>query len=93
MKEIKLIKKDNELILMEEEKEIEKYDYNKSINFEKLIKYLIQDKLENEINIILDEENFFSNEEKRLCEIIKTIIDEYNKRVNEFLDFCCEQNI
>lgn len=77
---------ENEIVLKEQEKIVEKYNFEKEINFEKLTKTLLNKNLSETINL---EDNIKDKEEKEenLIKLIKSIIDDYNHKVEEYNKF------
>ncbi len=77
---------ENEIVLKEQEKIVEKYNFEKEINFEKLTKTLLNKNLSETINL---EDNIKDKEEKEenLIKLIKSIIDDYNNKVEEYNKF------
>ncbi|MGN1379567.1 MAG: hypothetical protein ACI4XR_04165 [Bacilli bacterium] len=77
---------ENEIVLKDQEKIIEKYNFEKEINFEKLTKTLLKKNLSETINL---EDNIKEKEEKEenLIKLIRSIIDDYNQKVEEYNAF------
>lgn len=80
---------ENEIVLKDQEKIIEKYNFEKEINFEKLTKTLLKKNLSETINL---EDNIKEKEEKEenLIKLIRSIIDDYNQKVEEYNEFIAE---
>lgn len=80
---------ENEIVLKDQEKIIEKYNFEKEINFEKLTKTLLKKNLSETINL---EDNIKEKEEKEenLIKLIRSIIDDYNQKVEEYNAFIAE---
>lgn len=84
--DIKIIKNNNIIELKNNDNVIESYNLTNSIDFNKLMSFLIKDELNNKINLINENLNL-SDQEKSLCKLIKTIIDNYNNKVDDFIEF------
>lgn len=65
---------------------IEEYDFQDTINFEKLIKKLLSNNLKQKYEIKNQLQNM-TEEEKNLVQLIMEIINDYNGKVTEFSDF------
>lgn len=84
---MKLIKIANEIILLDDnEKEIEKYSFDKEINFKKFIDYLLSLNLSAEINIE-DTIAEKTEAEENLIRLINNIKVDYNNKVKELISF------
>lgn len=80
-----------EIILKENEKVIEKYSFEKEINFEKLTELLLSKNLTEEIELS-NEILSIEERDKNLVKLIYEIITDYNEKVNEFKKFQEEMN-
>ena len=80
---------ENEIVLKEQEKIVEKYNFEKEINFEELTKTLLKKNLSETINL---EDNIKEKEEKEenLIKLIRSIINDYNQKVEEYNTFIAE---
>lgn len=83
---------EEEIILKENEKIIEKYSFEKEINFEKLTEYLLSKNLAKKIELLNEIKNV-EERDKNLIKLINEIIDDYNKKVDEFVKFQKENEI
>lgn len=83
---------EEEIILKENEKIIEKYSFEKEINFEKLTEYLLRKNLAKKIELLNEIKNV-EERDKNLIKLINEIIDDYNKKVDEFVKFQKENEI
>lgn len=81
-----------EIILKENEKIIEKYSFEKEINFEKLTEYLLRKNLAKKLELLNEIKNV-EERDKNLIKLINEIIDDYNKKVDEFVRFQKENEI
>jgi hypothetical protein len=86
--EIKLQIKEvkDELVLFNSEAEIETYCLTKTIDFSKLMNFLLKDELKNTFLIDQVPENTNSQQEK-LISLIKEILKEYGSRVSAYNEF------
>lgn len=83
---MKLVKLNDEIILFNNDIEIERYNFNKEINFRRYVDYLLSLNLETEI-IIEDTINEKNEAEETLVRLILSIQNDYNNKVNEFSKF------
>ncbi len=84
---MKLIKNENEIILLNNDgNEIEKYAFDKEINFRKFIDYLLSLNLSKEITIedTIDDK---TEAEENLILLINSIKVDYNNKVKELISF------
>ena len=83
---MKIIKKNDEIVLEDEFGEIEKYNFEKEINFEKFITYLLNLNLSVKVNIedTIEEK---TEAEDNLVKLIINIKDNYNEKVDELKTF------
>ena len=80
------IVRNEDKIVIRDDKEIESYDFNSEINFNKLINYLLKNNLSKRIN--LDNNiNDPSEAEDNLIKLIQKIINDYNIKVEELDKF------
>lgn len=80
------IVRNEDKIVIRDDKEIESYDFNSEINFNKLINYLLKNNLSKRINLdnnIKDP----SEAEDNLIKLIQKIINDYNTKVEELDKF------
>ena len=81
------IKKINEnIVLVENEKTIEEYNFNSEINFSKLMKYLLDKNLSEEV-VLNNQLEDTTYSEENLIKIIAIIIRNYNQKVKEFSEY------
>lgn len=85
---MKIIKNDKIIKVIENDFE-EEYSFDKEINFEKLIAYLLSKNLSSKI-ILENESQDNSDNEQSLINIIEQIINNYNERVDEYKTFLAE---
>ena len=83
---MKIIKKNDEIVSEDEFGEIEKYNFEKEINFEKFITYLLNLNLSVKVNIedTIEEK---TEAEDNLVKLIINIKDNYNEKVDELKTF------
>lgn len=82
---MEVCRKDDSIIIKEKEI-IEEYNLNSEINFQKLIKYLLNFNLSE--NVVFENKiDDLNDSEENLIKIIKKIIDDYNEKVDEFNKF------
>lgn len=84
-KRLKLIKDGSDLILKEESKLIEKYSFDKNIDFSDLIKYLTDYGFESKIDVDCPDD--LDENEAKLADLIKKILSNYNEKVEAYLEF------
>lgn len=84
---MQLNKEENKLVLKEDETIIETYDLNKEITFENLMKYLLNLNFSAKIELDVSKENGFSEIDENLIVILREIIEKFNEKVNEFIEF------
>lgn len=85
---MKIIKNENsKLVVIENDVEIENYDFEREITFSNLTKNLLQRNLDSKIELNIDETIEFTEEENNLVSIVKEIITNYNNKVEEFDKF------
>ena len=85
---MKIIKNENyKLVVIENDVEIEYYDFEREITFSNLTKNLLQRNLDSKIELNIDETIEFTEEENNLVSIVKEIITNYNNKVEEFDKF------
>lgn len=80
------IVRNEDKIVIRDDKEIESYDFNSEINFNKLINYLLKNNLSKKINLdnnIKDP----TEAEDNLIKLIQKIINDYNTKVEELDKF------
>lgn len=82
---MEVCRKDDSIIIKEKEI-IEEYNLNSEINFQKLIKYLLNFNLSE--NVVFENKiDDLNDSEENLIKITKKIIDDYNEKVDEFNKF------
>lgn len=83
---MELKKIEDKLILSEGEKTIEEYSFSKEINFSLLMDDLLKRDMAEPILLSIVDENF-NDDDKNVSIIIKNLIDNYNKKVDEIKAF------
>ena len=78
------IVKNNDIIeIKDDERIVEKYSFDKQINFELLMEYLLKKNFEEEVHLTYKKEEF-KDDELALISIIDELILKYNEKVIEF---------
>ena len=89
---LKVIKKDDYLEILQEEVSIEKYKMTETIDFSLLMKKLILLELKEKIEYECEDSNF-NEQDKTLYYLLCEIKDNYNKNVDEFINFKTENEV
>ena len=76
----------DKIVLSVNEKEIESYKFDEEINFSKFFEYLLSLNMSNKIELINEIEGLNESEEN-LVKIINSVVDDYNKKVEELSEF------
>lgn len=87
MPEITITKKSNLIILIGSGSTIETYSTTETIDFSKLMKYLLKLELTEKVNLIIDKEVEYSEDDTSIITLINKITDAYNSKVDEFSIF------
>ena len=87
---MQLIKKENSIFLMDNNNEIEEYNFDTEINFSKYIEFLLSKNLSEQVEIENSIENPTEAEEN-LIKIINSIKNDYNSKVEELKKYIEEQ--
>lgn len=87
MEKMEIKRMNNNISLYNENLLIEEYKLTEAIDFRSLMNFLIKDELSNKYKLICDEDLNLNEEEHGLISIIKTIIEEYNMKIDEFDSF------
>lgn len=83
---MEIIKIEKKIQLKDDNELIEEYDFQDTINFEKLIKKLLSENLKQKYEIE-NKLHDMTDEEENLVQLITEIINDYNDKVDEFNDF------
>ena len=83
---MEIIKIEKKIQLKDDNGLIEEYDFQDTINFEKLIKKLLSENLKQKYEIE-NKLHDMTDEEENLVQLITEIINDYNDKVDEFNDF------
>lgn len=83
---MEIIRNGKKIQIKENNNVIEEYDFQDTINFEKLIKKLLSNNLKQKYEIKSQIQDM-TEEEKNLVQLITQIINDYNDKVAEFSDF------
>ena len=83
---MEIVKNNNVLELKENSTTIERYDFSKEINFNKLMEFLLNKNLKEKIQFEPNLEDF-EEADVNLIGIIKDVISDYNNKVDEFNRF------
>ena len=86
MKNMEIIKKNEAIQLVENQKIIEEYKFDNEINFSKLMEYLLSLNLSKKITLD-DKVSNKKLEEENLLKIITNIINDYNNKTEELETF------
>ena len=84
---MELTKINDKIILSEQNNEIETYDFNKEITFSKLTKNLLSKNLSEPISLKIINSEELNENEQTLAHIVQEIVENYNKKVEDFLKF------
>lgn len=87
---MQLIKKENSIFLIDNNNEIEEYNFDTEINFSKYIEFLLSKNLSEQVEIENSIENPTEAEEN-LIKIINSIKNDYNSKVEELKKYIEEQ--
>ena len=80
---------DKDIVLKENDSIIEKYNFEKEINFQELVNFLLNKNLSEKI-IITDNINKKDEKEENLIKLITGIIEDYNNKVEDYNQFVKE---
>lgn len=80
---------EKDIILKENDSIIEKYNFEKEINFQELINFLLNKNLSEKI-IITDNIDKKDEKEENLIKLITGIIEDYNNKVDDYNQFVKE---
>lgn len=83
---MRLVRENDDIVLMANNDEIERYNFSQEINFRKFIEYLLSFNLSTKIEIN-DEVEAKSEHEENLIKLINDIKDDYNAKVEELEKF------
>lgn len=83
---MEIIKIEKKIQLKDDNELIEEYDFQDTINFEKLIKKLLSENLKQKYEIE-NKLHDMTDEEENLVQLITEIINDYNDKVDEFNEF------
>ncbi len=83
---MEIIKKKNIIQLYFKNEIIEEYSFKLDIDFEKLIEFLLKDNLNTNFNLKNNLKDM-NTEEENLVNLINSIIDDYNIKVDEYKIF------
>lgn len=83
---MRLVRENDDIVLMANNDEIERYNFSQEINFRKFIEYLLSFNLSAKIEIN-DEVEAKSEHEENLIKLINDIKDDYNAKVEELEKF------
>lgn len=83
---MELKKIEDKLVLSESEKTIEEYSFSKEINFSLLMDDLLKRDMAEPIVLSIVDENF-NDDDKNVSIIVRNLIDNYNKKVDEIKAF------
>lgn len=83
---MELKKIEDKLVLSESGKIIEEYSFSKEVNFSLLMNDLLKRDMVEPIALTIVDENF-NDDDKNVSIIIRNLIDNYNKKVDEIKAF------
>lgn len=82
-------RKEKDIVLKENDSIIEKYNFEKEINFQELVNFLLNKNLSEKI-IITDNIDKKDEKEENLIKLIIGIIEDYNNKVDDYNQFVKE---
>lgn len=77
---------EKDIVLKENDSIIEKYNFEKEINFQELVNFLLNKNLSEKI-IITDNIDKKDEKEENLIKLITGIIEDYNNKVDDYNQF------
>ena len=80
---------EKDIVLKENDSLIEKYNFEKEINFQELVNFLLNKNLSEKI-IITDNIDKKDEKEENLIKLITGIIEDYNNKVDDYNQFVKE---
>jgi|GEM_PF-5204548 hypothetical protein len=80
---------EKDIVLKENDSIIEKYNFEKEINFQELVNFLLNKNLSEKI-IITDNIDKKDEKEENLIKLITGIIEDYNNKVDDYNQFVKE---
>ena len=80
---------ENDIVLKANDSIIEKYNFEKEINFQELVNFLLNKNLSEKI-IITDNIDKKDEKEENLIKLITGIIEDYNNKVEDYNQFVKE---
>ena len=80
---------EKDIVLKENDSIIEKYNFEKEINFQELVNFLLNKNLSEKI-IITDNIDKKDEKEENLIKLITGIIEDYNNKVEDYNQFVKE---
>ena len=80
---------EKDIVLKENDNKIEKYNFEKEINFQELVNFLLNKNLSEKI-IITDNIDKKDEKEENLINLITGIIEDYNNKVDDYNQFVKE---
>jgi hypothetical protein len=87
MEQIVLQRHNNNIAIFYKDNLIEEYFLTTAVDFNLLMKFFIKDELSNKFELCTSQDLQLSEEENVLIGIIKSIIDDYNLKSDDFLQF------
>lgn len=85
-----LVRENGKVILKNTDQTIEEYSFKENIDLKELIEFLLNANLSSKFELE-DKLNEKSNEEENLVSFIKSLINDYNDKVDEYNKFVEEQ--
>lgn len=82
---------EKDIVLKENDSIIEKYNFEKEINFQELVNFLLNKNLSEKI-IITDNIDKKDEKEENLIKLITGIIEDYNNKVDDYNQFVKEND-
>lgn len=80
---------EKDIVLKENDSIIEKYNFEKEINFQELVNFLLNKNLSEKI-IITDNIDKKDEKEENLIKLITGVIEDYNNKVDDYNQFIKE---
>lgn len=89
---MEIVRKNGKIVLKHNLQIVEEYNFKENIDLKKFIEFLLKDNLTSEFTFE-DKLEEKTTEEENLVSVIKELIDDYNKKVQEFQKFVSEERI
>lgn len=83
---MEIIKENNDIILLYNKVEIERYNFTKNIDFNGLVNFLLTNNLQTKYTIAKEFKDK-TPEEEGLVQLVKKILDDYNDKIDDYNKF------